>query len=232
MIAIRSPRSPRCWCRPRCSTSAPTSRPSTSWSPRRRCSTRRSAGSAAPTTRSRRLRLAARRDRLRAVRFPRSTRRRGRPRRRHRPELRRPRLLAARAGVDPRRAEHAGAAAVRSQGLETSCSSRSTRSATTTPRSAATRRGQHRDTTPNLARLATGRPTSSSRSRPRPARWRRCRDHHVEVLPQRPRARRDNIKPGMPPRLKPENTLITEIFHDAGYTTARSSRTSTSPTGA
>ncbi len=79
---------------------------------------------------------------------------------------------------------------------------------------------RHRDTTPNLARLAAKSTDFEFAVAAAPGTMASVPAiitskffHNGLALDE------TNIKPGMPPRLKPENTLITEIFHEAGWTT-------------
>ncbi|MCE9577410.1 MAG: sulfatase-like hydrolase/transferase, partial [Deltaproteobacteria bacterium] len=79
---------------------------------------------------------------------------------------------------------------------------------------------KHRDTTPNLAKLVNRATSFSFAQAPAagtmasvPAIITSKFFHNGLALDE------SNIKPGMPPRLKPENTLITEIMKRGGYAT-------------
>jgi arylsulfatase A-like enzyme len=79
---------------------------------------------------------------------------------------------------------------------------------------------KHRDTTPNLAKLAARGTTFAFAQAPAagtmasvPAIITSKFFHNGLALDE------SNIKPGMPPRLKPDNTLLTEIMKRGGYTT-------------
>ncbi|HTJ43835.1 MAG TPA: sulfatase-like hydrolase/transferase [Kofleriaceae bacterium] len=80
---------------------------------------------------------------------------------------------------------------------------------------------KHRDTTPNLAKLAAKSTNFTFAVAAAPGTMASVPAiitskffHNGLALEEH-----EGIKPGMPPRLKDENTLVTEIFHDAGYTT-------------